>query len=261
VVDISISNSIFVYQAVSGVLTEMTSSTLALSNTVFDMVMSPDGQYLYAALLYGQGVVALGHSSGVLTELVTYPATARTQYMAMSPDGRFLYVSKDAYFNQAANLGQVTVYGVQAGVLSEIAGSPFNVSGYPKGLAVSPDGSWVAIANPANKSTDLYQSNQGSLSFVQSISSTTPSASTRAAQFIAFSPNGQYLFTSASNGATNTGALLADSVPSTPSNTLSALVNMQAAPSGTASSIYSMAPSPLVFAPIPASAPATLSLP
>jgi DNA-binding beta-propeller fold protein YncE len=247
--------SISVYESHSGVLTETASSPFALSVLPFDLVISPDDQHLYATLYPLKGLIALRHASGVLTEMGTYSASAGTKYMAMSPDGRFLYVTNDYYQNPSLDQAKTSVFAVQSGVLTETAGSPFNVGAYPRGVAVSPDGTQVAITNPATKSLELYQSNQGRLSLIETISNPLVT------QHAMFSANGQYLFVTASNTATAPGSVLVYSLPSTPNNTLSALVNMQTAPTTTAAAIYPLAPSPLVFAPIPASAPASLSLP
>jgi len=129
--------------------------TTATQSPVLSAV-TPDGRYLYVAndaTESNPGSVSgfgINSSSGKLTPVPGGPVEASDLGpfgVAVSPDGRFLYVSNTG--NSPSAAGSVSAYRIdgKTGALTELGGSPYTTGVAAGGVAMTPDGSLLYVAN------------------------------------------------------------------------------------------------------------------
>lgn len=181
-----------------------------------NLAVSPSGKYLYVAnggSITGRGGVfayAVGRS-GTLTPLPGSPYStgrAATPWgIAMTPDGKYLYLTNSGSTDGSEGL---FAYAVAAdGTLSTLPGSPYPTGpmGTPWGLAISPDGRALYLANGGDSdgkdglSAYAIASN-GTLSEMPGSPYATGSAGSPWA--VAITPNGKYLYVT--NDGSDTGS-------------------------------------------------------
>ena len=150
------------------------------------IVLSPDGRLAYAACYGGAAVAVIDTASATLTATIPLPAHAEPYGLAISRDGRYLYTS-DNLNNRLDVLDSTTRQVVASVALGErpaliarsadgatlyvtngashsvsvfdLAHDPahpasratINVDGYPHGLALTPDGRYLIVANTLGK--------------------------------------------------------------------------------------------------------------
>lgn len=134
--------------AADGTLTPKTPATVAAGASPFGAAITPDGAHLYVAN-QGDGTVSVFDvgSGGTLTLASSVAAEAGAIQVALTPDGTSAYVSN-------LSAGTVSQYDVAAdGSLTPKAAGPIDASPAPAGLAVSPDGASLYVANRANPGT------------------------------------------------------------------------------------------------------------
>jgi YVTN family beta-propeller protein len=115
-------------------------ATISTGNVyVGDVVVSPDGNYLYGANNDNKTVMVIDTGTNEVTSTISVGNLPRG--IAISPDGGTLYVSN-------AQDGTVSVIATATGTVTTTVA----VGDYPFYLAVSPDGSYVYVPN-ANDAT------------------------------------------------------------------------------------------------------------
>ena len=129
-----------------GSLSEITGSPFAANADVCTVAVSPDGSRLYAPSGFGSelGVFDIG-ADGSLTAVAGSPfAIAGDGYTSViHPSGGHLFL---ADYDQNG----VAVYGIDAltGVPTELATSPYGSILTPDGIAISPEGAVLYVADP-----------------------------------------------------------------------------------------------------------------
>jgi 6-phosphogluconolactonase len=152
------SNQISVFNIGSnGALTRVTGSPFAVvggSSPGF-LLLHPSGNFLYASNLNSPtgsiSAFSINATTGALTQISGSPfptvgGSPGPSIMANDPAGKFLYVSLSGTANANNRVAAFTVNS-STGALTPIAGSPVTVGRDPQGLAVTPDGKFLFIAN------------------------------------------------------------------------------------------------------------------
>jgi YVTN family beta-propeller protein len=146
------------------------------------ILLSPDGRYAYAACYGGAAIAVIDTTTLRLAATIPLPAHAEPYGLAMTQDGRYLYTGDaltsrlyvvDAAKRKLVNSSEVglrpaliarapdgkTIYVANGGSrdvsVVDIGGEPTHpvvkasvgVQGYPHGVAVTPDGRYVVVAN------------------------------------------------------------------------------------------------------------------
>jgi 6-phosphogluconolactonase len=142
-------NELAVYREdpIAGVLTQITGSPYTVGDGAHSVVIAPSGQYLYVANP-GQDENDVSQFSintyGELTEIFprssVAPLGSQPETLVMDPSGNYLYV-----MNGGSN--NITVFSVdtKTGVLTEIAGSPFQIGLVPLNMAITPSGKFMFV--------------------------------------------------------------------------------------------------------------------
>jgi 6-phosphogluconolactonase len=99
------------------------------------------GSYLYSVDTYGWYVSSFSIAkNGALTELNSYPTHYGPQEAALTPSGTYMYVTNGAS-------ADISAYGVAAGVLTQLTGSPFKAGGTPSGIVMTSNGKYLYVAD------------------------------------------------------------------------------------------------------------------
>jgi len=148
--------------------------------------------------------------------------------MATDSAGHFLFVANQGQQVDPAS-GTISVYSIQSGNLTEVAGSPFRVAAAlassgpgPSALAVTPDGKFLYVANQYDGTVTSFSvdTTSGALSGGQALPvGTAPSG-------MAITPDGGFLYVSNSGSSNVSGFAICNqvitscSVPTSPDGTL-----------------------------------------
>ena len=154
---------------------DLASSPLVTTDEPYDVVVSPDGQWLYVAMKNGGSngtVVVVDLPGGIVVKEVILDSNASPEGIVVTPDGQKVYVA-----------GRGSMYMVD--VSTPAAAAP----GLPVGLAerelvVSPDGAWVYANNNAVRTSDDAAFGTGESSEERGI---------------AISPDGRFLYSTRRN--------------------------------------------------------------
>lgn len=146
------------------------------------IVLSPDGRWVYAACYGGHAIAVIDAASATLAGTIALPVNTDPYGLAISRDGRYLYTtdnltgrlfvldagtrsvlttlpvglrpaliarSPDGTRLYVANGGSATVsvFDLSDPAHPVALGAPIRVDGYPHGIAVTPDGRYVVVAN------------------------------------------------------------------------------------------------------------------
>jgi YVTN family beta-propeller protein len=169
--------------------------TIATPNAPHSIVLSPDGRWAYVGCYGAASIVMIDTSSATVAGTISLPVGAQPYGLALSKDGRILYASDNSTGRlfvidiASAPTGRVTS-SVEVGLRPAlIARSPdaatlyvssgashsvtvvslapdpahpsvratIPVSGYPHGLAVTPDGKYVVVANTTGKTLSVIE--------------------------------------------------------------------------------------------------------
>jgi YVTN family beta-propeller protein len=175
--------------------------TIATPNAPHSIVLSPDGRWAYAGCYGAASIAVIDTSSATLARTISLPVGAQPYGLALSKDGRILYASDNSTGRlfvidvAAAPAGKVTG-SVEVGLRPAlIARSPdaatlyissgashsvtvvrlppdpthpavhatIPVSGYPHGLAVTPDGKYVVVANTTGKTLSVIETSSNTV--------------------------------------------------------------------------------------------------
>jgi 6-phosphogluconolactonase len=138
----------------SGALASIGSVSGAPGSNIAQLTIDPKGQFLYAPDSANNQVLSLSiASSGALTPVAGSPFSTGTQPAAVAVDatGSFVYVS-----NSGSN--NISAFKSTAGVLSQLAGSPYSTQGIgsvaatqPGFLTVDATNNFLYVSNVATK--------------------------------------------------------------------------------------------------------------
>jgi DNA-binding beta-propeller fold protein YncE len=161
------------------------------------VAMAPDGVHLFAVNGRGPGGEGIVSAyaidvTGGLNAVAGAPTTGfDADGIAMTPDGAHLYVA-NGRSNNAGDQGSnnISAFTIGAGgTLSPVNGMPFTAGDGPEGMAVTPDGAHLYVANTNSNNVSIFTINpDGTLvSAGSALAGTTPVA-------VAVSPNGAHLY-------------------------------------------------------------------
>jgi YVTN family beta-propeller protein len=133
--------------AAGGALSPVTGSPFATGLNPRGVSLTPDGAHAYVANETADSVTTFSvGANGALTPVgAASPVGDMPRAVAPSPDGTHLYVS-----NAGAGAGgnSVSAFNIGAGgALTPVAGSPFAAGTEPQGIALTPDGKFLYVAN------------------------------------------------------------------------------------------------------------------
>jgi DNA-binding beta-propeller fold protein YncE len=164
--------------------------------------VTPDGRYLYVAndaTDTDPGSVsgfALDPSSGKLTPVPGSPVKASDLGpfgVVVSPDGKFLYVSNTG--NSPSTAGSVSAYRIdgKTGAISELAGSPYPTGIAAGGVAMTPDGKLLYVANGESATISAFTRDAGS-GALSPVPGSPFAAGTGEPTGLAITPDGRHLY-------------------------------------------------------------------
>jgi 6-phosphogluconolactonase len=178
----------------SGVLTQITGSPYSVGDGAHFVVLHPSGKFLYVANP-GQNENDISlftiASNGDLNEVTPRTSVAPgtlPQFMAMDPAGGFLYVANV----QSANISVFSI-NASSGVLTQIAGSPFQINVSPLNMQLTPSGKYLYVTAPGEQTGVIegFSVNAGILQFI----SQTVTGSVNANPYgLAIDPSSTYLY-------------------------------------------------------------------
>jgi 6-phosphogluconolactonase (cycloisomerase 2 family) len=188
--------STFSIDLTKGLLTA-TGKGVATGSVPSAMLLAPSGTALFIANSGTNDISAYSvKSDGSLTAAgATQPAGMTPLSMAMDSGGKFLFVA-----NQGLQIdpksGTVSVFAVSGTTLTEVPGSPFRVAAPgapggtgPSGLAVTPDGKFLYVANQFDSTLTKFSVDASGVLTMGPVVSvgTTPSA-------VGMTPDGGFLY-------------------------------------------------------------------
>jgi 6-phosphogluconolactonase len=197
--------SVFNIAANTGALTPA-GSPVATPQPVLSAT-TPDGRFLYVANDGSPGSVsgfAIDSSSGALSPVPGSPVAATDPGPfgpVVSPDGRYLYVSNTG--NSPASPGSVSAYRIDqdTGALTEIGGSPFTLQIAPGGVAMTPDGERLYVANGESGTISAFTRNADSGALTPISGSPFPAGNGEPTG-LAIGPDGSHIYSANSSMVT-----------------------------------------------------------
>jgi 6-phosphogluconolactonase len=145
--------SAFGIDSVTGALVPVAGEPFAATGTTpTALSVDPNGEFLYVAnnTSNNVSVFSIDVDSGALTA-VGFPIAAGLGPNALAVDrtDHYLYVA-----NLTSN--SVSAYAINAGTLTQVAGSPFTVGAGPAALAIDPNGNFLYVANFSGASVGVF---------------------------------------------------------------------------------------------------------
>ncbi|MGH9543793.1 MAG: lactonase family protein [Terriglobales bacterium] len=138
--------------------------SVATGNTPAAMILASSGKAVFVANRGTNDISAYTvQSDGTLTAASgTQPAGMTPLSMAMDSAGKFLFVANQGLQADPAS-GTISVFTVQGTTLAEVTGSPFRAAAPaapsgtgPAGVAVTPDGKFLYVANQFDGTVTAY---------------------------------------------------------------------------------------------------------
>lgn len=182
-------------------LTEVDGSPALVGDYAEQVVMTPNGRYVYVAS--EETITAFSFRNGQLREVDGSPFyVAGNRYrpidMAVSPDGKYLYVAHQGFIGRSL-LSPITAYLIQSstGALIELRNSPFTTyASSGRGLnrvAMMPNGRFLYALNTDDKTITVFRvnTNTGNL-YEEGVIEV--GGSTYTPTDIAISPDNAYLY-------------------------------------------------------------------
>jgi 6-phosphogluconolactonase len=194
------------------------------------MLFSPTGNTLFIANRATNNISTYSvKSDGTLTAGSSTPPTGTTPLgMAIDSAAHFLFVANQGSQIDPAS-GTVSVFSIQSGGLTEVAGSPFRVAALsapsgpgPSAVAVTPDGKFLFVANQFDGTVSSFavDGTSGALTPGPIVpAGTAPSG-------MAITPDGGFLYVSNAGSSNVSGFAVCNqivtscSVPTSPDGTL-----------------------------------------
>jgi YVTN family beta-propeller protein len=169
--------------------------TITTPDTPHSIVLSPDGRWAYVGCYGAASIAVIDTASATLAGTIALPAGAQPYGLGLSKDGRTLYASDNftgrlfvidvasapagkvsgavevglrpaliarapdaltLYVSSGASHG-VTVVSLTPDPKHPTVRASVPVSGYPHGLAVTPDGKYVVVANTTGKTLSVIE--------------------------------------------------------------------------------------------------------
>jgi len=182
----------------SGVLHEITgSSPFKLASNPTKLIMTPDGNFLYAIdpsknTIYS---MSINSSTGVLTLVNTQTSGATPAALAIDPKSKFLYVG-----NGGAN--NISVYSIGSdGKLTETAFSPVAVNGPVQGVTTSAKGTYLFASVPSTGV--IYQFAMDASTGALTAKAGSPMAVGTSPTYVAVSPDESFAIVLGADSALN----------------------------------------------------------
>ncbi len=161
-------------------------TTITTPDRPHSIVISPDGQWVYTGCYGGAAIAVINATSDSLAATIPLPQLAEPYGLAISPDGHYLYASDNltgrlfVVDTQARRVVDSVPVGLHPALIAhspdsktlyvanggshsvsviDIGGDPAHptvratvgVTGYPHGIAVTPDGRYVVVADTLGK--------------------------------------------------------------------------------------------------------------
>jgi 6-phosphogluconolactonase len=198
--------SAFDINADTGGLTPGAGSPFATPQPVLSAV-TPNGDFLYVAndastSPASNGSVsgfAIDRGNGGLTPVPGSPVAATASDPGpfgpvVSPDGNFLYVSNTG--NSPAEPGSVSAFQIdfEMGAVTEVQGSPYTAGIAPGGIAMTPDGQRVYVANGESTTVSGFNRDEGT-GVLTPISGSPFPVGAGEPTGVAITPDGRHLYT------------------------------------------------------------------
>ncbi len=164
----------------------------------FDVVLSPDSQYLYVAGSLDNAVAIFKRdNAGLLNYVEQAGVTGFTQSLAISPDGEYLYCLADGVyaFSRDPISGALQLVATYHNDEQSVVG----LEGMYE-LSLSPDGSWLVVAAQQHGAIGLFSRNSdtGELRFIETRKDGAGlDEGLGGAWSSVFSPDGNFLYVSA----------------------------------------------------------------
>ncbi len=188
--------STFSIDLTKGLLTA-SGTVVATGSVPVAMLLAPSGTALFIANSGTNDISAFSvKSDGSLTAAgAAQPAGMTPLNMAMDSGGKFLFVANQG-LQIDPNSGTVSVFAVSGTALTEVQGSPFRVAAPgapggtgPSGLAVTPDGKFLYVANQYDSTLTKFSVDASGVLTLGPVVpvGTTPSA-------VAMTPDGGFLY-------------------------------------------------------------------
>jgi DNA-binding beta-propeller fold protein YncE len=186
-----------------GALTALSSGTAATGEEPFGIAIRPDGDYLYAANVRGHNLSAYSiGQDGALSALTpgTFASSSYPCSIAISPDGAYLYATTGG---RAVGANDLSAYTIGSdGALTAITAGTFSTGADPYGIAISPDGAYLYVANVGSGgSNGLSAYSIGAGGALTAITSGTFATGLQP-NCIAISPDRKYLYLTNNAGDT-----------------------------------------------------------
>jgi len=235
---------ILTYSVLNGSLS-MLGQPLQVGINPVSIVVSADGKSAYVSDSDGFAIVSLIISDGNLHIANSINLEQGPYSMAISPNGKYSVV---ANFNNAS----FSVFSITQSVLNLIT-PPITDSSRLTDIVFSVDGQFFYVVDSGQQYTETFSIDQNGN--VTQIGDTVPGILPWS---IAISPNGQFAYVTNLNDASVSSFRISTG---TPTDTWSAIANLQANPTNTAVALFALAPSPAVYGPMPSNTPLSLTLP
>jgi 6-phosphogluconolactonase len=165
---------------------------------VLALAVDPEGRFLYAGSLSGIASFSIDSSSGALTATGGPFSTGGGFVPAgigIDPTGSFLYATDQNEYVWGFSIDS------QTGVLSPVAGSPFNAGSQPYGVQVSGNFVFVALSNSNGIAAFSIDAATGSLSPVPGSPFPTSSMQFTQTYNLTIHPSGKFLYAFNLNGS------------------------------------------------------------
>ena len=193
--------SAFRVDASLGALTSVPGSPFAAADSLISIAHDPKGKFVYVTteslsmgIFFGSiSGYSIDSNSGALTAIVgsPFPTIPSPDAVAVHASGNFLYVTHPIFDHFW--YGWISAYSIDAstGVLSEIAGSPFQAGREPVSLAQDPSGKFLYAADGVGDQVLAYSIDQlsGLLAPIPGSPFASPSPSS-----IAVDPAGDFVY-------------------------------------------------------------------
>lgn len=208
------SNNVSAYtiNTTTGVLTAVAGSPFATGTTPSAVTVSPNGVFLFVTNGGSNNVSAytINTTTGALAPVPgsPFPAGTTPSAVTVSPNGSFAYVT-----NQGSN--DVSAYTIDTvtGVLTALGGgtgNPFAAGTTPVGITITPNGSFVYVANSGSNNISAYTLNVGTGALTALAGGTgNPFPAGTSPTGITLTPTGSFVYV-ANSGSNNVSAYSMD---------------------------------------------------
>ncbi len=164
----------------------------------YDCVISPNGNYLYDVSTNGIDGFSIG-TGGALTSVPSspFPTDLAPAEDAITPDGNYLYVTCSGANDDVAAFS-IGTGGTLSYINGTLAKSVYASNAGPMGIAISPDGNYLYVANFGSGTgttvTAFSIGAGGALSYINGTLAKSSFTAGTGPLEIAISPNGNYLY-------------------------------------------------------------------